>query len=86
MSYSDVSNMDQHLVEVSFFDVKEGQSILYQGTWYRALEDSVVNEGMVGFRAEHEDFTEIVIQTKKTDLGYAPRLYTERVPSTDDSE
>jgi len=76
MSYSDVSSLDAELREIPFHEVKEGQSILYQGAWYKALEDSHINEGMIGFRAENEDFEETVIQFAKADLAYAPKLHT----------
>lgn len=86
MSYSDVSGIHPTLDEISFFDVKEGQNILYHDRWYKALEDALVNDGMVGFRAETEEFGEVVIQTSKNDMGYAPKLFTERTPSPTDAE
>lgn len=86
MTYSEVSDLDPRLVEVSFYDVRKDQSVLYLDNWYKALEDSHVNEGMVGFRAENEDFNEIVIQVAKNDMGYAPKLYVERTVSTADDD
>jgi len=77
-TYSDVSNIDLHLEEVSFHKVKEGQAIFVNGKWYKALEDAHVENGMVGFRAEDEEFKEIVIEHSKNDMAYAPRLFTER--------
>ena len=76
--YSLISNVDPNLVEVSFHRVCEGQSILYNGKWYKALEDSHTENGMVGFSAEDEDFNETVIEYRKSDMAYAPTLYTER--------
>lgn len=85
MSYSDESNMDNGLVEVSIFDVQEGQSVLHEGKWYKALEDSHVENGFVGFKAEDEEFKEVVIEFRKNDLGYASPLHMEReIPTAEE--
>jgi len=86
MSYSDVSNINPKLKEVSFYDVKKGDSVVFEGNWYKALEDSVVNDGYVGFQAENEEFKTVVVQVRKNDMGYNSRLLMEKTPPTPSEE
>jgi len=84
MSYSEVSDIDPNLVEVSFGDVFEGASVLFGNEWYKALEDSREENGYIGFKAENVSFEETVIQFRKSDMAYAPKLYMEReVPTAE---
>ena len=81
-NYSLVSNVDPNLMEISFGAVQEGMAVLFEGKWYKALEDSYVENGMVGFKAEDEDFNVTVIEYRKSDMAYAPTLLTEREAPT----
>ena len=69
--------MDNGLIEVSVFDVQKGQSVIYEGKWYKALEDAHTENGFVGFKAENEEFEEVVIEFRKNDMGYASPLHME---------
>jgi hypothetical protein len=82
MSYSDMSDLDPGLEEVSFYDVQEGDTVFFEGTWYKALENSHVENGFVGFLAESEDFKKVAVQVRKNDMGYNSRLLKHRVKPT----
>ena len=77
-TYSEVSNIDPNLVEVSFSSVSEGDSVLFNGEWYKALENAREENGFIGFKAESVDFEETAIEFRKSDMAYAPKLYMER--------
>ena len=77
-TYSQVSDIDPNLVEVSIGSVSEGDSVIFNGAWYKALEDSREENGYIGFKAETVSFEETVIQIRKNDMAYAPKLYMER--------
>ncbi len=87
MSYSEMSDLDPSLEQVSFYDVAEGDTVFFEGTWYKALEDSHVENGFVGFLAESEDFKKVAVEVRKNDMGYNSRLLRHRVqPTPTDSE
>ncbi len=88
MSYSEMSDLDPSLEEVSFYDVKKGDTVFFESVWYKALENSHVENGFVGFLAESEDFKKVAVEVRKNDMGYNNRLlrHIEQLAPTDPEE
>jgi hypothetical protein len=75
--YGDMKN-EGDFVEISITQVKKGMNLFVNEEWVKALEDSHVNKGYVGFVAEDADFKRKVIEVRKNDIAYAPRIKIEK--------